>query len=118
MPRRLLMLTAMTLCFSSAAAEARLPLSVVEDDAQLLGPDPLARERALDDWRSLGADVVRIMVVWRRATEDPDLLQALDETVIGARARGLEVLLDVTGPGPVSASRCRPQRPASQYCAA
>lgn len=83
-------------------------VSIAEDDAQLLRSGPVAREQALDDWAALGVDMVRIIVIWRDAT--PAALAQLDAAVAGARARGLQVLLTPTGPGPRAASRCRPRR--------
>ncbi len=104
-------LTALLACAAASAAEDRLPLSLVQDDAQLLRSGAGARDATLDDWQRLGADMVRIVVVWQDAARDPSYLAALDAAVAGARQRGLDVLLNPTTPGPVQASRCRVKRP-------
>ncbi len=104
------------------AAAAAAPRSIVQDDATLLRSGDLARERALDELWALGADTVRVLVVWRdyapsplrtrrpafEAT-DPGAypLGALDALAASARRRGLELLLTPTGPGPAWASPCR-----------
>jgi hypothetical protein len=103
----LAVVAAMT-CAAPAAgtAAAAAPRSVVEDDASLLRSGPALREATLDDMAALGADTVRIIVLWRDA---PGVWPALDAAVAGARARGLGVLLTLTGPGPASASGCMPR---------
>jgi hypothetical protein len=82
------------------------PRSIVEDDAALLRETPRMRDRTLDDMSVLGADTVRIMVLWRDA---PGVWPALEAAVDGAQARGLEVLLTLSGPGPAAVSGCRPR---------
>jgi hypothetical protein len=94
-------------CATAApVAPAATPASVIEDDAALLREGPAMRERTLDDMAALGADTVRIIVLWR---DVPGVWPALDAAVDGARARGLHVLLTLTGPGPKSASGCTPR---------
>ena len=89
---RAALLTA-TLLLAAPATAAAVPLSLMQDDNQLLRAGPVAREKALDDMRALGVDVVRILVLER------DLRPAeLDAAVAGAQARGLRVLLTPTGP--------------------
>jgi len=102
-------LVVLTAC-PAAVAHAALPLSVVQDDAQLLRSGPAAREQTLDDAASLGVDVVRILAVWKDFSRRPTALDELDAAVTGARARGLRVLLNPSGPAPRSASTCRPRR--------
>jgi hypothetical protein len=87
-------------------AVAQAQVSVIEDDASLLRAGDARRERTLDDMAALGADVVRVLVLWRDA---PGVWPALDAVVAGARARGLDVLLTLTGPGPAAASGCVPR---------
>jgi hypothetical protein len=109
--RRLALAAALLILGQPAAIAQATPLiSVVQDDAQMLRSGPAARERALVDWASLGADVVRIQVVWRDLADGRESLQDLDAAVAGAQRHGLDVLLNPTGPGPDRASTCRPQR--------
>src|SRR4051812_26147971 len=118
-----------------AAALAALPTapalastnqqSIIEDEHQMLDLGPTAQARALDDARTLGADIVRANVIWSRFAPKPRSKKKpqhftgsrpgnypaakwamLDSLVAGAQARGLKVLLTPTGPGPAWASRC------------
>jgi hypothetical protein len=89
-----------------APARAAPQLSVIEDDASLLRAGSVVRERTLDDMAALGAEVVRILVLWR---DTPAEWPALDAAVAGARARGLDVVLTLTGPGPRAVSGCVPR---------
>jgi hypothetical protein len=87
---------------------------------------PAVRAAALDDAKALGADAIRVNVIWARYAPSPDATtppagfdaanpaayppgtwDALAELVAGAQGRGLSVLLTVTGGGPAWASRCR-----------
>jgi hypothetical protein len=100
--------------------------SIIEDEHQMLGLGPAERERALDDAQALGADGIRVVVLWRSIAPSPDASKrptgfdgknpaaypapswdALDAVVRGAQARGLKVLLSPSGPIPVWASQCR-----------
>jgi hypothetical protein len=99
--------------------------SIVEDEYQMLELGPEARVRALDDAAALGADTIRVNVVWLRyapangdlqipagfdggnpAAYPPGTWDPLLELVAGAEARGLSVIFTVTGAGPAWASRC------------
>ncbi|WP_445149826.1 hypothetical protein [Baekduia sp. Peel2402] len=79
------------------AVAAAAPVSIIEDDAALLREGPAMRERTLDDMAALGADAVRIIVLWR---DVPGVWPQLDAAVAGAQQRGLDVLLTLTGPAP------------------
>jgi hypothetical protein len=104
---RVLLLTAV-LCAAVAAPAAGAPglLRVVQDDVTLLGP---GRERALDEMRAAGVDVVRVNLIWRRLEGRGASVHwaAVDDLVEAARARGLRVLLTPTTPAPDRASRRR-----------
>jgi hypothetical protein len=108
MSRRALVAAALMAAAAAVApaTAGAAPRSLIEDDASLLRSGPVLRERTLDDMALLGADTVRIIVLWREA---PGVWPALDAAVAGARARGLDVLLTLTGPGPASASGCTPR---------
>ncbi|HWT24303.1 MAG TPA: hypothetical protein VN213_12435, partial [Solirubrobacteraceae bacterium] len=114
------------LALPAAAHSAPAQESIVEDELHMLESGPEARVRALDDARALGADTIRANVLWGRlapasgdrqmpagfdganpAAYPPGTWDALTELVAGAEARGLSVILTVTGAGPAWASRCR-----------
>jgi hypothetical protein len=99
-------------------------LSVIEDEHQMLELGTAAQVQSLDDAVALGADVVRANVIWARYAPSPDskrkpkrfdakspsaypALAIVDQLVSNAQARGLQVLLTVTGPIPAWASKCR-----------
>jgi hypothetical protein len=105
----------------STQARASAPVSVFQDDALLLRSGAAARDHALDELAATGVDVVRVLVIWRAlvprpssvvaphgADADPpaDALAPLQALDTAAAARGLRLLLTVTGPGPAWASRC------------
>src|SRR5829696_10486036 len=99
--------------------------SIFQDDATLVTDDAGKRERALDELQALGVDTVRALVLWNRIAPDAtssekpafdaadpaaypaDNWTRYDALVQGAQARGMQVLLTPTGPGPGWASECR-----------
>jgi hypothetical protein len=101
----------------SAVASSR-QLSVIEDSARVLSPNPAAQDTALDEIRNLDADIVKIPVLWRDvaprggsrnkpsgdltnpATYGASAWATLDRAVLGARLRGLDVWLMLTAPAP------------------
>ncbi|MEX2195312.1 MAG: hypothetical protein WD844_08500 [Thermoleophilaceae bacterium] len=98
---------------AAPAAASTTQLSILQDDGQLLDREPAVREARLDEFRALGADVVKINVDWRRvapaarpsATADPASYDAVswapfDAAIAGSAARGMRVLLTVGGPAP------------------
>lgn len=121
MALRLLILTAVLLsCVLSLPATAGASpaqLAIFQADGELLYASEAERERALDELRDLGADVVKVHAVWRRLAPegaekpggfrgwepgdyDQARFAALDAVVRGARERGMRVLLSPTGPAP------------------
>jgi hypothetical protein len=108
--------------------------SIFQDDATLLGDDASKREQALDEMQALGVDTVRALALWNRIAPDatsstkpgfdatnPDAYPGgtwarLDALVQGAQARGMQVLLTPTGPGPGWASECRGDYEARRIC--
>jgi hypothetical protein len=114
---------------AEARAAAAPPRAILQDDAALLYRGAAVRERTLDELRRLGVDAIRVLVVWRRYAPAPrsprrpldfdagdsaaypaGAFDALDGLVAGAAARGLDVILTPTGPGPAWASECRSGR--------
>ena len=125
---------AAALALAGPASAGTSQESIFQDDATLLGDDAAARERALDELQSLGVDTIRALVLWNRVA--PDALSAnrpqfdatdpaayphgnwarYDALVEGAQARGMNVLLTPTGPGPGWASDCRGDYSARRIC--
>ncbi|HEV2061975.1 MAG TPA: hypothetical protein VGR12_03905, partial [Solirubrobacteraceae bacterium] len=82
--------------------------------------DPSARDATLDELRSLGVDAVRLIVYWQDVAPDagnnnrPDVDLSdpaaygwgqYEAAVAAAHARGFEVLVTLTTPGPRWATR-------------
>lgn len=114
-----------------APAAARAPMSIMQDDARLLRSGPAVRDQTLDGMRALGVQRVRVMVVWRDvaaharrltrparvdAEAPANALAPLRDLAAAGRARGLGLLVTVTGPGPAWASGCRGSAAARQLC--
>jgi hypothetical protein len=109
----------MLLALSSTSAMAsKSQLSVVDDPARILSPDPAQQSAALDEAKELGFDLLKVPVTWRSFAPDgtsetkpavdlsnPDNYPAgvwntVDAAVAGAQARGLKVWLMITAPAP------------------
>jgi hypothetical protein len=112
----LVVATALALLVPAAAASANArQLTTVEAPAELLGSAP---EAALDQVQSLGATAIRLQIVWSSVAPSPTATHApsfnatdpsaypaagwarYDRAIDGARARGLGVLLTITGGAP------------------
>ena len=131
------LLTALTLLVLTAAPAhaSKTQESIFQDDATLLGDDIDKRERTLDELQALGVDTVRALLLWNRIApdamsstrpadfdaSDPSSYPAgnwgrVDALVRGAQARGMQVLLTPTGPGPGWASDCSGNYEARRIC--
>lgn len=104
--------------FASSASAAKSQKSVIEDPARLLSVDPVTQTASLDESQALGADILKVPVLWRSIApdgasttkpsvdlSDPNEYPAgswdvLDRAVTGAQARGMEVWLMITAPAP------------------
>lgn len=114
------LLAAFLLALPAHASASTSQESIFQDDRLLQSYDTKVQALALDDLQSLGVDTVHAVVLWKNfAPEpargsvpagfdgtdprayDPLAVNALDELVRGARARGMDVLLTPSGPGPV-----------------
>lgn len=68
-----LLVAAIALLTSASLARATPnQLSVFQDDAHLLSHDPATRASALDKIQNLGADAVKISLLWRSVSPSPD----------------------------------------------
>lgn len=102
-------------CLAAGSAFAsRSQESVIEDPTRLLGGDTAAQDAALDEMKLLGAEIVKLPVVWRSIAPAFDtggldnptnypagVWDALDRAVNGAHVRGMKVWLMLTAPAPV-----------------
>jgi hypothetical protein len=109
----LLISLAALLATAAPASAAKFMLSVIQDDDRLIYSNASARLQTLNRAKLLGADAVRVSVLWDavaprrrpRRGYDPKAYRAAhwdryDDVVRAAGARGLIVYLDVTPPGP------------------
>ena len=131
MPRKRLVAAALVACVLAPAAAAHASatqVSIMQDDDQLVYRDDATRDRALDEMKALGVDVVRATVLWRNvaagvsrnAAARKDLASPraygvavwnrYDNLVRAAQARGLRVYFSVTGPAPDWAHARAPRR--------
>jgi len=62
---------ALALIAPAPAGAAHGQLTVMEDTTQLLSEGPDARDSTLDQFKALGADVVKVRVEWRDIAPDP-----------------------------------------------
>ena len=126
-PLRTLLLTAAILaavaCVPSPASAGSKQFSIFEDEAVLLGLTDKDPEQAMAEVRYLGADVVRVFVVWSRVSPRPKARSTppgfdpadpnsagydwsiYDGFVARARRHGLKVMLTLSGDIPYWASR-------------
>ena len=118
---------AAALAMVAGPASASVRESTIQDDARLLDGTAGQRRAALDEMKALGADRVRVTVIWRRLAPAPDsrtrprfdasdpaaypdgAFDDYDAVARDAAARGLGVNFDLTGPAPLWATR-RPPR--------
>jgi hypothetical protein len=119
--RRLAVLAAIAVALvSPAAAQAnRSQLTMMEDSTQLLTQGQAGRDFALDQFKALGTDIVKVRVEWRDIAPDPASLRkpsgfdatdpgaypagawdALDAAVTGIVQRGMTPFLMVGPPAP------------------
>lgn len=110
---------AAALVLPATAAASRTQVTMMEDTAQLLTQGPDARNFALDQFKALGASVVKVRVVWRDMAPNPTsrfkpsdfdatdpgayppgAWDDLDAAVQGIVARGMKPFLMVGPPAP------------------
>ena len=126
--RAALVTAALALLSAPAAHASRNQESIIEDEHQMLYSGPVARTQALDDAVALGADTIRVNVVWRSFAPSPgstrrprfdatnplaypqSMFAQLDDLIAQAQLRGLQVLLTPTGFIPSWASHCKSSR--------
>src|SRR5215212_10028149 len=125
-PTRLLLVLAVAACalFASAtsASAGRDQLTILQDDNQLIGANGNRRDATLDEWKSLGADVVKLRLDWRDISPDDkpadpsdpasyrgDKWQLYDRAIRSAQDRGMQVFLMLGGHAPKWAGESSPE---------
>jgi hypothetical protein len=116
-----LLLLAAFLVSPAAAFASHSQESLFEDETQLLYSGTTRADQTLNELQGLGVDVIRANVLWSRyapsprSTRKPSFdatdpsaypLGEVDYLVQAAAARGMQVQLTPTGPGPAWASGC------------
>jgi hypothetical protein len=94
--------------------------TIFEAPGELRSADPALRDATLDEIRELGAGWLRVVLYWNDVAPQPDAQAAprfderdpsrydwsrYDPIVAGADARGLKVLLTISGPVPMWATK-------------
>jgi hypothetical protein len=117
MKRLILPLLALLALVPAHAAQAKSTEIGITDDRNLLPGGPRA-DKAVQQWRALGVDNVRIFAQWSKIAPpkrpagfnggDPASPGYqwfyVDNAIARVRAQGMTVTLNITGPGPVWAS--------------
>jgi hypothetical protein len=124
---------ALVLCLPGVALARSTQRTLFEAPRELLGGDPALRQATLDRIQALGVDEVRIVMYWKDVAPRPASREvpgfhevdpaAYDWGAYGAAVdaiahRGMRVLLTVSGPVPVWATRDRRDdrtRPSAQH---
>jgi len=127
--RALLLFLAVLAVLPASAGAARDQESTFQDDEQLVYTTPAKQRKALDRLATLGADRIRVTLLWRAIAPDhdsrtkpegfdaadpgsypPGTWTSYDNLVREAAARGMGVNFNVTGPSPRWANRKAPRR--------
>jgi len=110
------------LATATSASASRDQVTILQDDHHLIGANGQRRDATLDEWKTLGVDIVKLRVDWRdiSPTErpadptDPNSYlahkwQLLDRAIRGAKERGMEVFIMLGGHAPSWASEPSPE---------
>lgn len=116
------------LAFPATAAANRSQFTIFEAPRETRSADPAVRAEALDEARALGAKWLRVVLYWQDVAPQPDARTVpafnerdpatypaagwaiYDRLFDEARARGLRLLVTVSGPGPRWATSARKDR--------
>ena len=112
---------ALSLALPAAAVAKRSQFTMFQATREVRSPDPRVRAETLDQIHDLGVHWLRVILYWRDVAPSPDSrsVPSFDETdpaaypgwatydriVADAKARGIRLLLTVTGPVPRWATR-------------
>lgn len=108
----------------ASAAAAPYMVSLMQDDDELIYTTPQDRRAAMNQMKALGVEAVRVTLLWEAVAPNPDsrrkprgfngakpgdypryLWDPYDDVVRLGAARGIEVNLNPTGPGPAWAHK-------------
>jgi hypothetical protein len=117
------LLLAVPAALPATAAASHSQFTMFQATRELRSPDPAVRAATLDEIRSLGVRWLRVVMYWHDVAPNPDSRHVphFDETdpnaypgwavydhiVHDARARGIHILMTVSGPVPRWATRSR-----------
>ena len=117
-----LVVVACALAWAPAASASSSQFTIFEAPREMLHDDGGIREGTLDEVDALGADAIRLTIYWRDVAPDAGAAKVpafderspasyafarYDRAIDAARARGLRVLLTVSGPVPRWATAAR-----------
>lgn len=123
-----LLLLALALALPTTAAAAGRQLTILQDDFLVLRAGDGTRQWALDEFRALGADVVKVQMLWREVAPSPNSprkprvnlrdpanydFSRFDAFVREAVARGLRPYIAIGGQAPRWASQGTRAQPGS-----
>ena len=123
-PATLCLLAVLGVLAAAAPPAAARPdaVTIFEAPRELRSPDPALRAATLDEIRALGAGWLRVVLYWNDVAPQPESQVVprfnerdprsyrwglYDRILAGADARGLKILLTVSGPVPKWATRAR-----------
>src|SRR5215216_1773485 len=125
--RKLLVLIGTAAAFFAAAASSQAKttqFTLFEAPRELLSSDDALRAQTLDEIQGMGVNYLRVVILWRSvapssasstpppgfddAGQDGYLWAPYDRAINEARARGMDVLVTISGPMPKLARRKQP----------
>src|SRR5437764_65162 len=103
--RKIFTLMAVAAAFLAAAGPSEAgthQFTLFEAPRELLSTDDSLRQQTLDEIQGMGVKWLRVVVIWRKVDESG--WGPYDSAINEARARGLNLLVTLSGPIPKSAS--------------
>ncbi len=103
--RKLFTLLGVAAAFLAAASSSQAStnqFTLFEAPRELLSSDDALRAQTFDQLQAMGVKWVRVVVIWK--TVDANGWGAYDREIADARARGMKLLVTLSGPIPKSAS--------------
>lgn len=87
---------------AQAAQAKQSQVTLMRDDRQLVDGSDGVRNQTLDEMKNLGVDVVQIMINWDKASPNCTSYNwsRYDKAVSGIQERGMQPILNPTGPAP------------------
>src|SRR5690348_16084062 len=116
------------LALPATASARHSQFTIFQASREVRSANPAVRAQALDEIKALGVHWLRVVVYWQDVAPEPDARSVAhfdesdpgayptarwalyDHVVADARARGLRLLVTVSGPGPRWATRKRADR--------